>query len=233
MIKRFMLGMGAGGVFLLIACGGVTGPDASSSSHWIRCETHSECESVPGASACERGYCVDVEGERIARDSLGEAGAPDSGATTGNGGTGNEALLGSGGADLGSTSNGGDALDFTTCDINNAMLTCQGSVCHGSPGRAPSPLAGAGMDLFQPDRATTLVDQPASYDGVLTDDLANCPAVPELRINSQNPADSLILKKLNGSYSCGTGMPQVGMLAPSDLDCITAWVLWVAENYGG
>jgi hypothetical protein len=90
----------------------------------------------------------------------------------------------------------------------------------------PSALVGGGLDLFVATRDTDFVDKPATYQGVV--DPENCPATPELIINSANPAASLMLTKLNGTYSCGTVMPQVGELAAADLQCITDWVNCVA-----
>jgi hypothetical protein len=41
------------------------GGQTSSSSHWVACATAPECASVTGAVACEQGYCVDANHQRI------------------------------------------------------------------------------------------------------------------------------------------------------------------------
>jgi hypothetical protein len=55
------------------------------------------------------------------------------------------------------------------------------------------------------------------------------PADPELIIDSQNPSESLILKKIRGSQSCGGAEPVVGALSRGDEACIVAWVTALAQ----
>lgn len=40
-------------------------PQASSVSHWVKCESRSDCDGHPSADACVDGFCVDADGERI------------------------------------------------------------------------------------------------------------------------------------------------------------------------
>ncbi len=122
-----------------------------------------------------------------------------------------------------STTGGSPACDFTV-----AMTTCQGSICHGSPGVASALTLGAGLDLFTADRDSKLIDAQATYTGVA--DPENCPTTPELLINSANPDASLMLAKVNGTYSCGASMPvtQVEKFTSVELDCVTAWVYYLA-----
>ena len=89
-------------------------------------------------------------------------------------------------------------------------------------------LLGAGLDLFRPDRETWLVNRAATYAGV--SDASACPAVPELLVDSENPEESLILEKIEGRQSCGLREPMVGELADADQQCITDWVLWLANE---
>jgi len=229
------LGMVAGGAFWALACGVTTGGKTSSSSHWIQCDMDRDCDSVTDAVACEAGFCVDESGERIENDALGGAGAPGEassfgGATT-NGVTGSGGLSDLGFGDQGTSSTGGNPLGFTTCVVNDALQTCQGSICHGSPGVAPALTLGSGLDLFREDRDTWLVDRPATYSGVTADPEA-CPAVPERLVDTENPNDSLIIKKIEGRQECGASEPitQVDRFSDADRKCVTDWVLWLATG---
>jgi hypothetical protein len=115
-----------------------------------------------------------------------------------------------------------------TCDLDAAMLTCQGVICHGSPGVASALTLGAGLDLFTADRDTALLNAPATYAGVADPEM--CPTSPELLIDAANPDASLLLTKLNNTYSCGASMPvtQVEKFTSVELECVTAWVHFVA-----
>lgn len=261
MTRSFMLGMGAAGVLFVFSCGGSTSSKTSSSSHWIECDMDRDCDEVPGAAACESGYCVDGEGERIPKDSLDTVSTSDTTASSnqtnsaatssssgsgsggsGNGGSGAEPAVGTGGRggsgqqtvgsggvmDPGTSSGGGAPPEFEACDVNTAMYGCMGSVCHGQPGVQSPVTLGAGLDLFRDDRETWLIDRPATYLGV--SDTSNCPDVPELLVDTKNPMDSLIIKKIEGRQSCGTPEPIVGELSREAQQCITDWVLWLAAN---
>jgi hypothetical protein len=129
------------------------------------------------------------------------------------------------GATTGASTTGG-AVACDVCDVTTAMTSCKGSVCHGDPASPPSTLVGGGLDLFTATRETDLVDAPATYKNVA--DPENCPATPELLINSANPAASLMITKMSGGYSCGTAMPQVGEITSADVQCITDWVTCLA-----
>jgi hypothetical protein len=67
-----------------------------------------------------------------------------------------------------------------------------------------------------------LVDKPATYMAV-TD---KTPCVPGAKlIDSNMPANSVMLKKILGTQSCGVPMPQVGMLTQAQKDCLQQWIL--------
>jgi hypothetical protein len=114
-----------------------------------------------------------------------------------------------------------------SCDVNAAMFSCQGSVCHGQPGLASTITLGAGLDLFTADRETVLVNKEASYIGVL--DPENCPTPGELLIDTANPMASLILTKLTeGAHACGSLMPSAGTIDAMQMACVQEWVIAVA-----
>lgn len=49
----------------VVACGS---PDASSSTHWLTCQTDLDCSNVPGSSSCgPEHFCVADDGHRIER----------------------------------------------------------------------------------------------------------------------------------------------------------------------
>ncbi len=49
---------------LATACGEPSGPSSSSSSHWLTCETDSDCENLPVPASCgSDGYCVSASGK--------------------------------------------------------------------------------------------------------------------------------------------------------------------------
>ena len=47
---------------------------------------------------------------------------------------------------------------------------------------------------------------------------------PELIIDPNNPDESLFLKKLNGTHTCGQIMPEEGLSA-DEIECFRKWVL--------
>ncbi len=71
-----------------------------------------------------------------------------------------------------------------------------------------------------------LLDQEADYSQVASSSYDNCPTEdPELLIDSTSPEESLILKKVQGTQSCGEAMPPSGSSLPqSDIDCLRDWI---------
>lgn len=121
----------------------------------------------------------------------------------GEGGVSNDGSVGRGG------SGGGDASMPNPCDavVTDLLKTCQASVCHGNGSTSPLDLQKAGL----PGR---LVDMKAS---------TTCKELPY--IDSQSPADSLILGKLTTKPPCGSPMP-LGGKTPTAMQqsCMLEWV---------
>jgi hypothetical protein len=115
-----------------------------------------------------------------------------------------------------------------SCDVDAAMVSCQGIICHGAPGTAPAITLGAGLDLFGADRVSKLINRPAKYTAVANPEA--CPTTPELLINSQNPAASLMVTKLQGTQLCGEVMPFGLTIEEADKQCILEWVNLIATD---
>lgn len=161
--------------------------------------------------------------------------SPQGTASTSAGGGTSTAAVDTGGATTGAATTG-SSCDTCGIDTVMGMGTCDGSVCHGSPGTASdSSFVGSGLDLFSPTRETALVNQPATYRDVPEADRPYCSDPPELLIDAANPAASLIITKLyDGMYSCGSPMPlgRVDPLPTEDIQCITDWVTCLANSAG-
>ena len=101
--------------------------------------------------------------------------------------------------------------------------SCWGIGCHGSMTPA------AQLDMQSPGVEYRLVDVPAAHTDILDGTEGNC--LPgELRIDSANPENSLILTLLLGTRSCGGKMPVAPRTLTADgYQCLRAWVY----NLGG
>jgi len=54
---------------LAVGCGGQTGPNTSSSTHWLACDTDLECANLAVGARCGAdGYCATPEGNRLAQE---------------------------------------------------------------------------------------------------------------------------------------------------------------------
>lgn len=122
------------------------------------------------------------------------------------------------------------------CDPTPIMATtCNGVICHGSPGKP----AMHNTDLFNAPAGQTvgqtLIGKPANYN--LIADPTPCPtANPELLINASAPAESLILKKIMGTHTCGVRMPNKSdgtTLTQAEIDCFVDWVNGTITDAGG
>lgn len=114
------------------------------------------------------------------------------------------------------------------CDAKPIFAaSCAGSICHD--GDAPL----GGVDLLAPGVEDRLLGVPASYANVSNPE--DCPEQPELLIDPENPAQSLLLTKIHGTHQCGDGMPVPNPpgLAANDRDCIESWVQQVIANGPG
>jgi hypothetical protein len=90
-----------------------------------------------------------------------------------------------------------------------AGVGCSGAICHGAGG--PS------IDLESAGLEDRLRDQPANPAG---------PCAGEVLIDSTDPANSLLLKKVNGTSDCGSPMPLTNLSAftQDQVRCVTEYV---------
>jgi len=117
----------------------------------------------------------------------------------------------------------------TLCNIDQVLTkNCGGIGCHGSI--APQ---AAGLDLQSPGVASRLLDAPASHSDLSSDAEALKCAPGELLVDRTNPDNSLILRKVLGTQSCGMKMPLTFGLPSSDLDCLREWVFTLAGKDPG
>jgi hypothetical protein len=79
-----------------------------------------------------------------------------------------------------------------------------------------------GLDLSGDAVITRLKDVAATNMGVSN---AGACMPGALLINSANPADSVLLKRVKGTQSCGTLMPPSPPLTSTELKCIEDWVM--------
>jgi hypothetical protein len=101
-------------------------------------------------------------------------------------------------------------------------------LCHASPGG----LTSAGLDLESPNVSARLKDVPAKHtDTSPAGSVPNCPVGDKL-IDSANPTESWLLKKLRGQQGeCGTSMPQPPTtLTLAELNCMETYVFCVAAQ---
>ena len=109
------------------------------------------------------------------------------------------------------------------CDAPTIVLTpkCGEIGCHDSNG-APA----SGLDLKSAGVVARLLDKtpdPASSLSCMSN------TTPYLRSQS-NPATGLLLDKLDPSPPCGTPMPQIGTLLPTETSCLQAWATAVTTG---
>jgi hypothetical protein len=129
------------------------------------------------------------------------AGAGGTGGSVATGGAGSSSLPAAGGA---SAAGGCDGFAILA-------LRCNGGSCHGSP------TAGTLSNFaFSEDSAKSFIDKQSSMCSA-TDNAA--------LLDPEKPASSLIIKKANGSSSCGSPMPLGGTpLSAADLSCLQEWI---------
>ncbi|HLV66598.1 MAG TPA: hypothetical protein VKY73_12335 [Polyangiaceae bacterium] len=151
---------------------------------------------------------------RFTGSALGAGGS--AGGVTGSGGT-----TGSGGS-AGTAGSGGSGPDTATCWLNIVRTQCL--ICHASaatPGKID--LSGTG-----PQIAARLRDVPPTNDAVA--DPESCLPGEKL-IDPNNVDNSVLLKRLNGTQSCGSRMPSgLSALSAAQLTCVRTWVESVAAS---
>jgi hypothetical protein len=126
----------------------------------------------------------------------------------------------------GTTSTGGTAgptggaapsmVTLETCV--KEVFASQCTVCHSTANKDSF----GGLDLSGDAVITRLKDVVATHKGV-----TNPPAcvAGALLINSANPAESVLLKRVKGTQNCGTPMPFAPGLTGANLKCIEDWVM--------
>lgn len=128
--------------------------------------------------------------------------------------------------------NGGGAPSCVTRAFKAA--NCNIPACHSSTAIAP---AAAGLDLTGSGTALAdkLIDKPAEHRDVVERD-GGPPVVcneGDLLINTANPAESWLLKKINGTHgTCGDAMPVGFTLSATDKQCIVDWIMSTGTGNG-
>lgn len=114
------------------------------------------------------------------------------------------------------------------CDLDALMTkSCWGIGCHGS--NTPAAM----LDLETAGVEGRIVDVPASHGDILDGTAPNCMA-GELRVDTANPENSVILKKVLGTHSCGGKMPvSPRTVTPADVECLRAWVYQLSGKEPG
>jgi hypothetical protein len=80
-----------------------------------------------------------------------------------------------------------------------------------------------------------LIDVSATYEGVeFKERVQSCPAPPELLIDTAHPEDSVFIRKLEGTQTCGQPMPGQGVrISKWDTECLLNWAASIASSDGG
>jgi len=136
---------------------------------------------------------------------------------------------------VGCGTDGGGPEDY--CDPTPIFVAkCGDRWCHGGEdGAQPS----GGVELISPPAGMTVGQSLYNVEGFYTGAYpgappGTCPPTPrDLLIDAANPAESLMLKKVNGTFSCGSLMPSTtSPLTELELACLTDWVSGVAATGG-
>jgi hypothetical protein len=122
-----------------------------------------------------------------------------------------------GGANPGS--GGGGALPPDDQCLEGVFSTACAVACH-KPGAGVA--LGESLNLTGGNYGMKMAGVPATYQGVT--DPSTCKA-GALLIDPTTNAESVLLKKLAGTQSCGFAMPIGAPLTPAQLACITDWVM--------
>ena len=116
-----------------------------------------------------------------------------------------------------------------TCDAKPIFeARCAGSICHTAEGGSVV----GGVDLLAPGVEQRLLGMPATYANVSNPE--ECPDQPELLLDPDDPAKSLLLTKIFNTHQCGSGMPTPNPpgLPENERACIENWVAKVIETGG-
>ena len=135
------------------------------------------------------------------------------------------------------------AYERLECDLPTVISYCGGATCHNDDAEALGSslaLVSSTSQQMLADVESRLVDVPASYHNVLSPAL--CPSEPELLVDPAGVEQSLLLKKVLGTQTCGDEMPKFpypewgstnnpGEQREAFVACIRAWVMLLIEDY--
>lgn len=135
------------------------------------------------------------------------------------------------------------AYERLDCDLPFVIGFCGGTTCHYQDAQdlgSGLPLVNRETQQIMDDVESRLMNLPATYNNVLSP--AACPSVPELVVDPVDVEQSLILKKLMGTHTCGDEMPKFpaiewgstnnpGTQRDEFVACIRAWVTLLVEDY--
>lgn len=111
-LKNFVSGLSVSLLVFAVstACDTQGGPSSSSSTNWASCLKDQDCQKYPGSVACEGGFCVDSDGNKIpvsSEEGAGGTGNASSGGSPSAGGARSSGGEDAGG-DMAGTGSGGD-----------------------------------------------------------------------------------------------------------------------------
>ncbi len=112
------------------------------------------------------------------------------------------------------------------CDAPKLVFeaSCGGVRCHEGEGGDPPD---GGLELFGPGLGARVLAAEAAYPDLEND---GCPAEPEPMVDVNDVDRSLLLRKLNGTQTCGDAMPPVGAGLPeSEILCVRRWLVSLIE----
>lgn len=150
--------------------------------------------------------------------------------------------LAAGGSGGGAGTAGAPLYQQLDCDLPIVVDYCGGTTCHYEGAQD----LGSGLGLWNRETMqmadgieARLLDLPATYNNVLSPE--TCPPVPELIVNTADLEQSLILKKLMGTQTCGDEMPKFpapewgatnnpGEQRSEFVACIRSWVTLLVQE---
>jgi len=144
--------------------------------------------------------------------------APSGGGSGGGSGTGGGAATGSGGSGGGAMAGGAGAGGSSSAGCDGFMILktkCSGSACHDQQNSSPGALSN-----FVLDETTA-----GAFEGEPSDTCADLDNAPVF--DADNPAASLVIKKITATSSCRGRMPigaTTQALTDAELTCVKNWI---------
>lgn len=172
--------------------------------------------SLVGAVALASGCASELDDPDAYAAAVAGGGAPPTaaGGTPGTPTGGTVTTTGGAPAAAGGTTSGGSAPPLPACA--KTVLTAQCTTCHAP---ATKDFFG-GLDLVGDDVGTRLRNATAK-NGMAT----NAASCGTMLINADNPAQSVLLKRISGTSDCGSPMPAAPGVTGSDLECLKTWIM--------